>query len=159
MAAFHVSDPETDRLVRRLAERRSLGITEAINLAVCNELAKDDPEDEEPGTMTSATEGDLLRELDRVLRATTLDYTRLLAKHRGRKGGSRVYQMLGRHGPVETLRRLVARPTDGVAFLHSIDRLDLSAEQIAIAPRFKSIIPDDVRASAHENLAKVSRGR
>jgi len=41
MAALHITDPETDGLVRRLAASRSLGVTEAIKLAVTNELAKD----------------------------------------------------------------------------------------------------------------------
>jgi hypothetical protein len=152
--AFHVSDLETDRLVRRLAKQRSLGITEAIKLAVCNELAKDGPIDEVTEIVTSDAEA----ELDRRLRAVTLDYTRLLAKRQGKPGvGSRIYQMLSRRGPVETLRRLVAHPTEGLAFLHSIDRLDLSAERVALDPRFESIVSEEVRADARANLGRISR--
>lgn len=38
--AFHVRDKETDALVRRLAVERGLGLTEAIKLAVGNELQR-----------------------------------------------------------------------------------------------------------------------
>ena len=38
--AFHVRDPETDRMVRELAQRRGLGITEAIKEAVGAELQR-----------------------------------------------------------------------------------------------------------------------
>jgi antitoxin VapB len=36
--AFHVRDPETDALVRKLARERGVGITEAVKLAVGAEL-------------------------------------------------------------------------------------------------------------------------
>lgn len=39
--AFHVRDPVTDTLVRKLAERKGIGLTEAIKLAVGAELARD----------------------------------------------------------------------------------------------------------------------
>jgi antitoxin VapB len=153
MLAFHVSDPETDRLVRQLATRRGLGITEAINLAVRNELAKDGPAKAVPAPRA---ETDLLAALDREIRAKILDYTRLLAKDRGtRSVGSRVYQMLVRHGPVETLRRLVAKPTEGLIFLRDQNRLELSAEHIVLDLRFLSVIPPEVRAQAEENLRPV----
>jgi hypothetical protein len=150
MPAFHVSDPETDQLVRQLAARRGLGITEAINLAVRNELAKDGSAEAPPAPRA---ETDLLAALDREIRAKILDYSRLLAKHRGtRSVGSQVYRMLHRHGPVETLRRLVAKPTDGLIFLRDQDRLELSAEHIALDLRFRSVIPLEVRAQAEKNL-------
>lgn len=38
--AFHVRDKETDALVRRLAVERGVGLTEAIKLAVGNELQR-----------------------------------------------------------------------------------------------------------------------
>ncbi len=38
--AFHVRDPETDTLVRELALKRGIGITDAIKLAVSAELAR-----------------------------------------------------------------------------------------------------------------------
>jgi antitoxin VapB len=37
--AFHVRDKETDKLVRALARRKGVGLTEAVRLAVSNELA------------------------------------------------------------------------------------------------------------------------
>ena len=40
--AIHVRDPETDALVRELARRRRLGITDAIREAVRNELSRED---------------------------------------------------------------------------------------------------------------------
>jgi antitoxin VapB len=36
---FHVRDEETDRLVRALARRKGIGLTEAVKLAVRHELA------------------------------------------------------------------------------------------------------------------------
>lgn len=37
--AFHIRDPETDALVRELAEKTRLGITEAVKLAASEALA------------------------------------------------------------------------------------------------------------------------
>jgi len=37
--AFHVRDPETDALVRELADKTKLGITEAVKLAAAEALA------------------------------------------------------------------------------------------------------------------------
>jgi hypothetical protein len=152
MPPIHISDAETDELVRRLAARRSLGLTEAIRLAVSNELSKDGPEAMPPPS--KEPQGGDVAKLDEEMRSTTLEYTRLLAKHRGKKGvGSRVYQMLARHGSIDTLGRLVSRPTEGLTFLHSIGRLDLSAEEIAL--KYKDIIPEDIRARARANLRKI----
>ena len=38
---LHIRDEETDRLVRRLAAARGLGLTEAVRTAVANELARE----------------------------------------------------------------------------------------------------------------------
>ncbi len=38
---FHVRDPETDTLVRELARRRGVGLTEAVKLAVGAELHRE----------------------------------------------------------------------------------------------------------------------
>jgi antitoxin VapB len=38
---FHVRDPETDTLVRELARRKGVGLTEAIKQAVGAELARE----------------------------------------------------------------------------------------------------------------------
>ncbi len=40
--AFHVRDPETDRLVRKLAQKKGIGLTEAIRDAVAAELKRED---------------------------------------------------------------------------------------------------------------------
>jgi len=39
---FHVRDERTTRLVRELASKRGCGLTEAVNLAVTNELRRAD---------------------------------------------------------------------------------------------------------------------
>ncbi|WP_292499439.1 type II toxin-antitoxin system VapB family antitoxin [Methylobacterium sp.] len=39
--ALHIRDPEADRLVRMLAERKGIALTDAIKLAVGNELRRD----------------------------------------------------------------------------------------------------------------------
>lgn len=39
--AFHVRDRETDTLVRELARKRGVGLTEAVRLAVRHELERD----------------------------------------------------------------------------------------------------------------------
>ena len=159
MAPIHISDRETDQLIRKLAERRSLSLTETIKMAVQNELLKDA---EMSGV--SPTDRTLLSqpgetELEAVLRSATLQYTRLVAKRRGTKGvGSRVYQMIARHGALGTLDRLVNRPTDGLEFLKSENRLELSAEKIALDDRFEKIVPNDIRVRARANLARIGCG-
>ena len=40
--AFHVRDAETDTMVRELARKRGVGITDAIKLAVGAELKRDE---------------------------------------------------------------------------------------------------------------------
>jgi antitoxin VapB len=40
--ALHIRDEETDRLVRQLAERKRIPLTEAVKLAVGNELRRED---------------------------------------------------------------------------------------------------------------------
>lgn len=44
--AFHVRDPETDSLVRELALKRRVGLTEAIKIAVAAELQRERDEAE-----------------------------------------------------------------------------------------------------------------
>lgn len=39
---FHIRDPETDTLVRRLAGRRGCGLTDAVKQAVGNELRREE---------------------------------------------------------------------------------------------------------------------
>lgn len=40
--AFHVRDRETDKLVRTLAHKRNVGLTEAVRLAVWHELQREE---------------------------------------------------------------------------------------------------------------------
>lgn len=40
--ALHIRDVEADRLVRTLAERKGIALTEAVKLAVRNELDRED---------------------------------------------------------------------------------------------------------------------
>jgi antitoxin VapB len=40
--ALHIRDEETDRLVRTLAQRKRIPLTEAVKLAVGNELRRED---------------------------------------------------------------------------------------------------------------------
>ncbi len=42
--AFHVRDAETDTLVRKLAQTAGMGITDAIKMAVANEIKRRDAE-------------------------------------------------------------------------------------------------------------------
>jgi antitoxin VapB len=41
---FHVRDTETDALVRKLAAKSGMGLTEAVKIAVAHELARLDAE-------------------------------------------------------------------------------------------------------------------
>ena len=160
MAPVYISDPDTERLVRTLAARLKLGLTEAIRMAVLSELEKEGEVLEAPSAkrIEVADTGDLERMLDKEIRDTTLDYARLRAKQRGTKGlGSPVYQMLARRGAIGTLERLVERPTDGLQLLASVDRIDLAAETIALKPIYAPIIPETLRRRAEDNLRKIGR--
>lgn len=61
---LHIRDEETDRLVRRLAERRGTGLTEAVRIAVANELARDAKSSASVGSLR-----DRLRPLQERVRA------------------------------------------------------------------------------------------
>lgn len=43
--AFHIRDERADRAVRKLAAKRNLSITDAVRLAVENELSRDEAGD------------------------------------------------------------------------------------------------------------------
>jgi hypothetical protein len=55
-------------------------------------------------------------------------------------------------GIIETLRRLVSRPTSGFNFLAEIGRTELAVEHIALNPKYRSIVPKDIREMAQSNL-------
>jgi hypothetical protein len=156
--AIHVNDPETEALVRALAQTRGEGLTATIGFAVRAALMEAGARLPDAPQVKTKRKGDagITDELERCIRATTLRYTRLRnAVYSTKSGGSRVYQMLANHGPVEVLRRLVLRPTEGLEFLDRNHALDLSAESIALDPKFAKIIPEDIRIRARANLAII----
>jgi hypothetical protein len=160
MAPIHISDPETDRLIRVLATHRSMSLTEAIKLAVENQL-RSDGQDITKAPDHSAEKSNLegveklFRELDAEVRSTTLDYTRLRAKAEGKRPGTRIYKMLAEHGLIETLGLLVKKPTDGLRLLIKHKRPELSAEAIVLKSKYAPIMPADVRSRAAANLREV----
>jgi hypothetical protein len=151
MLPIHISDPETVVLVERLAQTLGSNKTAAIKLGMREAL-------ESRGRPTSVEmpkpRGGLKAELHARLHRETVEYVRLREQVSGKKSGSRVYVMLNRHGPVETLRRLImGGPSEGLRFLAEQDRLDLAAENTALDPAYESLIPGDLRERALENLA------
>jgi hypothetical protein len=148
--AIHISDPETIKLVERLAETLGSNKTAAINCGMREAL-------ERRGQSTTVemakARGGIKADLLARLRRETVEYVRLKEQMSGKKSGSRVYRMLSLHGPVETLRRLImSGPTEGLRFLAEHDRLDLAAETAASDPAYESLIPAAVRERALVNL-------
>jgi hypothetical protein len=156
MTALHIADSETEELVRQLAkglsskEGQAVRLTEAIKRAVRNELDRCEIKIAEEKPV-----GGLRVELEKEIRAVVLEYARERAKANGKQGvGSRVWGMLAEQGLIETLRRLVSRPTSGLNFLAEIGRTELAVEHIALNPKYRSIIPKDIRDMAQSNLDK-----
>jgi antitoxin VapB len=58
--AFHIRNPETDRLARQVARLKGTGLTEAVHTALANELARES---------TATSLADRIAELSRDLRA------------------------------------------------------------------------------------------
>jgi hypothetical protein len=118
LTALHIADSETeDQLLPQLAEGlsiiegRPVGITEATKRAVREKLERD--------TEVAETKpaGWLEAELEKEMRAVVLEYARERAKAEGNRGvGSAVRKIIPKYGPIETLRRLVSRPTGGLIF-------------------------------------------
>jgi hypothetical protein len=69
----------------------------------------------------------------------TRAYVRLREDTLGGKSGSRAYQMLSRRGPVETVRRMVEEPTEGLDFLAEHGSLDLAFETIALKREYREL--------------------
>jgi hypothetical protein len=63
-------------------------------------------------------------------------------------------RMLAEHGGVETARRLIAMNGQSAGFvaLHEAERLDLTAEALAILPRFSSLFTEAERHGADAAL-------
>jgi hypothetical protein len=150
MKAIHITDPETTSLTRLLADKLNISITDAVKQAVKSELIQHGLE---PAPDPTPKDEALNAAIERDLREMTLEYTRFRAKQEGKKrGGSRVYQMLSRHGALEVLRRLVSQPTDGLRFVVRHGRRDLAFENIVLKPEYASIISDEIKAGARRNL-------
>lgn len=151
MSDLHITDPATTTAVRQLAQVMDTSITEAVRTAVTNELNHRGIELPAPPVLDEK----LVVRLDKEIRDVTLQYVRLKAAATGKPSGSRVYQMLVRNGPVETLNRLIGEPTEGLHFLNQKDRLDLAAESIALKAEYVSIVNAATRARARENLERI----
>src|SRR4051812_5384117 len=92
-----IAEPETEAMVRRYAQQHGLGLTEAVHRVFRAAGASNDMDD-----------APLTARLDRALRDDLRVYLDALARKSGkRRGGSRVYAMLNRYGPVETVRRCI----------------------------------------------------
>jgi hypothetical protein len=151
MMAIYISDNDTIELVERLAQALGESKTMAIKEATSKLLEiKGLPVTVDVPKPRGGPKADLEARLHRE----TTEYVRLMQQVTRKKGGSRVYGMLKRHGPVETLRRLiVGGPSQGLQFLAENDRLDLAAETAATDPIYESLIPEELRERAKENLA------
>ena len=62
--ALNIKDPETEKVVRQLARRRGLSLTEAVRMAVRSELDKDELSEEEKARRVAAAMA-RMEELDR----------------------------------------------------------------------------------------------
>ncbi|MFZ1104923.1 MAG: type II toxin-antitoxin system VapB family antitoxin [Hyphomicrobiaceae bacterium] len=150
MPAIHISDVETIELVERLAETLGCTKTAAINRGMREAL---ESRSQSTTVEMPKPRGGLKAQLHARLHHETVKYVRLREEISGKKSGSRVYGMLNRHGPVETVRRLVmGGPSEGLRFLAEHDRLELAAENAAIDPAYESLIQEDVRQRALQNL-------
>jgi antitoxin VapB len=66
--AIHLRKPETDRLIRRLAESRGIGLTEAVHEAVEEALHRDEMSEAEQGRLLRERLAPLLESLDQLPR-------------------------------------------------------------------------------------------
>jgi len=156
--ALHINDQNTISLVERLVAETGQTRT-AVVLAALDHYAeekfphlKQAPAHSEPLATREAQEA----ELERVLRAVTLDYQRLRAQHQNKRSvGSRVYKMIADNGVVGTLEKLIERPTEGLEFLAREEKLHLAAETIVLDKRFSLVISDEMRSKASRNLAMI----
>jgi hypothetical protein len=138
------------RLIVRLSQTLGCTKTAAIKLGVREALEK---RSQPTIVETPKPRGGVKAELHARLHRETVEYVRLREQVTGKRSGSRVYGMLNRHGPIETLRRLImGGPSEGLRFLAERDRLELAAENAALDPAYESLIPADARERALENL-------
>src|SRR5262249_34533277 len=150
MNAIHISDPETIALIERLAETLGTNKTVAINRGVREALHKRgrSVELEHP-----KLRGGPKAELDARLRREMKKYERLREEKPGKRSGSRIYWMLNRHGPVETVKRLMTGgPSEGLRFLAERKRIDLAVENCVLDTAFEALFPEEVKERARENL-------
>jgi hypothetical protein len=66
-------------------------------------------------------------------------------------------RMLGEHGPVEAVRRLVLdpKPSHGLWRLQQLKRLDASAEMWVLLPWYASLFAQEVRDQAERKLRQL----
>ncbi|YCI07036.1 hypothetical protein M1D34_31830 (plasmid) [Ensifer sp. D2-11] len=153
MAAVLINDPQTEARIRRLAEVKQTTITSTVNEVVTAELTRlGETIETRPILKDKALEADL----GMRMRDVTRDYVRFRESQTGRKGGSRVYQMLARRGAVETMRRIMVNETEGFGFLREHERLDLAFEELAIKPKYASILGPQIVEIARDRLEKAN---
>jgi len=151
MMAIHISDPDTVVLVERLADTLKCNKTAAVARATREAL-------ERLGAPTIVERpkprGGIKAELDARLRRETKEYVRLREAAIGKRSGTRIYAMLNRRGPVETVKRLImGGPSEGLRFLAEQDHLELAAEHSVLDPAYDDLFTDDVKERARQNLA------
>lgn len=159
MAAIHITDRETDALVRQLAKHLSVGLTDAINRAARNELEREGVEPLTAASEPIAPAGnpdELMKQLESVASGATREFARLNARRKGKRPGSYFFPMLPRYGLIGTLERYIDRPTsEGLKLCVEMERLDLAYETIVLDPKFETIVPAHIRAKAHANLVAL----
>lgn len=151
----YIADPETSDLVARLAQERGLNKTEAVRLAVMNELMNAGIDVEAEKLPQNAKDHALVERLDAELRRVTGNYVKLRERITSKPSGSRIYQMLARHGAVEVVRRMVEKRTDALSFVMEHGYPELAFESVALNPEFGSIIDEKTKRIARENLDLV----
>lgn len=150
--AILIADAETEALIRKLAADRRLSLTAAVRAAVIKELGPLSSQ----ATNVPVSKDELMQEFERRFRAETVEYLRLRARDAGKaRQGTRIWGMLKRHGVVETSRRLLSKPTDGLQFLKRVGRLDIATENLVLDPAFEPVIPADIRDRARANLQAI----
>jgi hypothetical protein len=155
-----ITDDHTVGLVERLVSVVGFpSKTAAVNAAArAMLLSRGIDVDRENAPKTTA-EAALIERLGAELKDVTRTYVRLLEKATGKPSGSRMYQMLKRRGPVDTVRRIVAQPSAGLDFLAKCDppRLDLAFETIALKHDYRTLFEDQTLRQAELNLHEARR--
>lgn len=152
MSAVLINDPEIEARIRRLSALKQTTITATIGEVVTAELNRlGEIVEKKPIANNMVLEFSL----DLRMRDVTREYVRFRELQTGKKGGSRVYQMLARRGTVETMRRIIVSESPGFTFLRDHDRLDLAFEVLAVDPKFAPILGPQIVEIARNRLEKA----